>query len=126
MDNEVWELNAEQIHKLIVAGVEPDEIDGLNRQRKETYDLLIQEVYGDDPAEVAELHFHNKYGFDHVCHCVDDMFTDNTVRIPKCRYQMGDDALEALEARNVERDELAAAVEQLRIQLVSVGEVPVV
>lgn len=125
MDREIWELSPEQIHKLVVAGVEPEEIDNLNVSRYEIYKELVAEVYGDDPTETAELHFHNKYGFDHVCHCIDDMFIDNTVRIPRCRYQMGDDALEALEARNMERDELADKVERLRIQLVSVGEVPV-
>ena len=124
MDREVWELSPEQIHKLMLAGVDTSEIDSLNVTRYETYQELIAEVYGDEPAETAELHFHNKYGFDHVCHCIDDMFIDNTVRVPRCRIQMGDDALEALSERNIERDQLAENVDILRRQLVSVGEVP--
>ena len=121
-----WELSPEQIHKLILAGVEPDEIPELNETRHDTYVQLMAEVYGEDPVETAEGHFHAKYGFEHICHCVDDMFTDNTVRIPRCRYDMGDDALEALEKVNVERDELADAVNQLRDQVIFLGTTPVV
>lgn len=126
MQREVWELSPDQIHKLVIAGVEPEEIDTLNVNRYETWQELQAEIYGDDPTETSEGHFYAKYGFEHVCHCVDDMFIDNTIRIPRCRIQMGDDALDALEARNMERDELADKVERLRIQLVSVGEVPIV
>ncbi len=85
----------------------------VEERRRQRWETVMSDA---DFVEDKRHGYAARYGIEHECHCVEDMFLDRMVRVTECSTETSDKAFAALEATLIERDALLERVRELERQ----------
>lgn len=118
---EPWRLSRKQLLQAQAMGMDEEAIEALEESRREEYEEAHEaalERLGLTQDEY-DSYFEDKYGFEHVCHCLEDQMAGNMVLTSVCELETKAKALEHIEKLNI-------IVDELREQITDLGEEPTV
>lgn len=124
MPDEIWELSDEAREYCRLQGYTPEEVEDMEKVRKERFDAIRERRMAGLSEEDFKNYYRDKYDLEHECHCAEDEFLGDVVMLMKCQAEtyvlMRAKLSEVMEDRDILRDQL----DQLRVQVASLGGTP--
>lgn len=100
--------------------MDEEAIEALEEKRREEYEEAHEAALDrlGITDEEFQSYFEDKYGFEHVCHCLEDQMRGNMVVSSVCELETKAKALAHIEKLNI-------IIDELREQITDLGEEPV-
>ena len=124
MPDEVWELSEQAKEYCRYQGYTDEDIETMEENRKERYFAIKERRMAGLSLEDFESYYQDRFEIDHVCHCAEDEFLGDAVMIMRCQAETYVKIRAKLPEVMEERDILRQQVDQLRLQVVSLGAEP--
>lgn len=125
MPDEVWELSDQAKEFCKAQGYTDEQIEFMEANRKDRYEMIRERRMAGLSEDDFLNYYKDRFELDHVCHCAEDEFLGDVIGLMRCQAEtyvkMRDKLPQVMEERDVLRD----TVDQLRIQVASLGAEPV-
>lgn len=124
MPDEVWELSEEAKEYCRYQGYSDEDIERMEENRKARYDTIRERRMAGLSEEEFERYYIDRFEIDHVCHCAEDEFLGDVIMLMRCQGETYLKVRDKLPEVMEERDVLRQQVDQLRLQIASLGAEP--
>lgn len=126
-NEEPWKLNDKQRRVAEEMGLDEAGIEALEARREKEYKTARAkslEEMGMTEEEMDSF-FHERYGIDHECHCLEDRYTGQMLVGTLCEIEIKEKALDKVEELLMDLVIQDEKLDALRRQLIELGKEPV-